>query len=959
MGLRCFADSPTLDMRRYLASVILVGWGTASVAGPIDVDPEDLQPGLVAEYRSLVDGEARLARIDKKPAFYLGRSSPHPRLPAGPFEVAWSGMIFLKEETSYSFAAYVCGEVTVAIDGEIALRGKGSDDNSYLLSDHVFKRSFGLYRIEVTYRSLPNTPARLQLWWEGENFSREPLPAWQLFHLVKKLPASVLEQQQVDRGRELAADSGCARCHRSAFPGIEEPPPGPSLTHLGRRVSRAWLMHWLAEPTKIHEQTRMPALFTNDRNGFVERWLITDYLLGGEIRSTTQKLKGDHRSGRLTFLKVGCIACHASPEKDKVRKPGQIVFAGLKDRFDTSTLAEFLTNPHSRYPDGRMPALPLSKQEAIDVAEYLLLWSKASVGDKIDGAPPTARERNEMLSRLRVRRASDLGAALVRDKGCTQCHPGLDRLKPRNVAIRNADAGCLDDDSLPRFHLSPKEKQSLKRFLAIARRESHPSPFFARQKLVDRFGCLRCHQRDSETPPPLEQAGSTVAGAFLQYVPFQRTPKLTDAHQKYELAYLRRAIREGVEGLRPARYSYRMPRFGQHADAVVQALAEADGELPTGPLPKPRGKIDPTLGTQVGPNLAGFQGYSCVSCHVWKGQMLSSPDPGAVGTDLTKVKGRIRRDWFERFLENPRRFHPGTPMPAVFIKGKKATLTSILDGDPNRQKEALWAFLQLGSSAPSPKPLPPLPVPLSGSEPIVAQIPIRQSDGTYIESISILYPSHDLLVYDLAAGGLQQVYIGAQIGREVQGRLRRFLIVGRPVGTGFLHRPVLQLRTATKTERIKELHLHYYDRLPDGVRIRHRVLFESGAIDIAETLRLSKRELVREYQSNGIPKDCRLLVSTATPCPTDFKVAVGRAEVEREKSVLSASLQANEKNQAEWVLRYSLPEAEKTAACSRQGIADHRSQRRVAGASRLPGHRLSASENGGGRRSHHALCSGH
>src|SRR6185369_11448472 len=80
---------------------------------PLDVDPADLRPGLVAAYRSLVEKDAALDRIDLKPAFHLGRSSPHPRIPVGPFEVVWSGVLSITDAESTSFDAYVCGELTM------------------------------------------------------------------------------------------------------------------------------------------------------------------------------------------------------------------------------------------------------------------------------------------------------------------------------------------------------------------------------------------------------------------------------------------------------------------------------------------------------------------------------------------------------------------------------------------------------------------------------------------------------------------------------------------------------------------------------------------------------------------------------------------------------------------------------------------------------------------------------
>src|SRR5207249_4468255 len=148
---------------------------------------------------------------------------------------------------------------------------------------------------------------------------------------------------------------------------------------------------------------------------------------------------------------------------------------------------------------------------------------------------------------------------------------------------------------------------------------------------------------------------------------------------------------------------------------------------------------------------AGFQGYACVSCHLWNGRSLSEPDPGAIGTDLTRVTPRIRRDWFDRFLEAPARAHPGTPMPAIFLKGKPVTLPGLLDGDPGRQKDALWSYFALGKDAPNPQPPPSLPIttPALSEPPLVAQIPIRLPGGATVESITLLFGSHDLLVYDV------------------------------------------------------------------------------------------------------------------------------------------------------------------------------------------------------------------
>jgi hypothetical protein len=77
--------------------------------GPLQVEPEDLRPGLVALYRSTADPATSLARIDAKPAFSLGHSSPHPRIPPGPFEVVWTGVVLVKDPGPITFDARLCG----------------------------------------------------------------------------------------------------------------------------------------------------------------------------------------------------------------------------------------------------------------------------------------------------------------------------------------------------------------------------------------------------------------------------------------------------------------------------------------------------------------------------------------------------------------------------------------------------------------------------------------------------------------------------------------------------------------------------------------------------------------------------------------------------------------------------------------------------------------------------------
>src|SRR5262249_61882796 len=139
--------------------------------------------------------------------------------------------------------------------------------------------------------------------------------------------------------------------------------------------------------------------------------------------------------------------------------------------------------------------------------------------------------------------------------------------------------------TLPHFSGDEPTRKAVAAYQAVAAREKHPAPFAERQRLLGHLGCVRCHPRDSDRPSPLEAVGSTLGGSLLERVPCQRAPRLTRPHQKYTRAHLLAVVREGVSGLRPAHYTYRMPAFGPDADAAVQALAEGDRRLPARPGP--------------------------------------------------------------------------------------------------------------------------------------------------------------------------------------------------------------------------------------------------------------------------------------------------------------------------------------------------------------------------------------
>jgi glucose/arabinose dehydrogenase len=269
-------------------------------------------------------------------------------------------------------------------------------------------------------------------------------------------------------------------------------------------------------------------------------------------------------------------------------------------------------------------------------------------------------------------------------------------------------------------------------------------------------------------------------------------------------------------------------------------------------------------------------------------------------------------------------------MPAIFVHGKPASLTSVLDGDPVKQKDALWGYFALGKAAPNPKPPPalPIPAPAAGEEALIAQVPLHFPDGRAVESIGVLTADHDLVVYDVAAGGLDSAYTGAQLLRGVQGRSRTYTVAGTPVAAGPGATPAVQLLGPDKAEAPTSLALYGYDRLADGVRIRRRADFPTAAVEIVERLRVigngDGRRLLHELRVEGVPTGRTVEWRTRAPDPAAVEVQAiaGTTNGTASGGAFRAVLTPDDQRVAAAVLRHTLPAPRSPPAFERVPVPD-------------------------------------
>ncbi|MDP1795864.1 MAG: c-type cytochrome, partial [Planctomycetaceae bacterium] len=116
-------------------------------------------------------------------------------------------------------------------------------------------------------------------------------------------------------GTELVKSLGCLACHTWAGLGQTSIWSGSPLDDIAKRRQPAWLMQWLADPTKLNAHARMPTFTLTD----TERRQIVSALMG-----ETKSISVDNRRskdvsddiiarGKRLVEEARCAACHEIP----------------------------------------------------------------------------------------------------------------------------------------------------------------------------------------------------------------------------------------------------------------------------------------------------------------------------------------------------------------------------------------------------------------------------------------------------------------------------------------------------------------------------------------------------------------------------------------------------------------------------------------------------------------------
>jgi cytochrome c2 len=666
---RCFRRRAPIAL-----ALVLAAWARADerdVPAPAEPPPR-LRPGLAATYR---DERGSATAIVIAPHFALAAGeSLHPAIDAA-FSAEWRGVIAILEGGEYRFTARVEG-------GAAAVSAAGR-----LADAAPLRLPAGHHEISIAFVRLDGrSPARLELRWESERFADEPVPSSALFHEAASV--SMDDAGEVERGRVLIEELGCLHCHAASSPSLKAR-RGPRLHGSGSRLRHSWLERWLADPRSCRADAVMPSLV--DR---AEASDIADHLASlRDAAAEAVDLEPDFSEhgrfkGRELFETIGCAACHAAPRRE---------LAGLAAKFAPRGLVAYLLDPEAVHPDGRMPGMLLGRDEARELAAWLLDGESA-------GAAPEPR----------TYAGAARGRRLLAERACRRCHDHPDSGAERSAAATPLEAlpasgGCLEAEPrrpLPRYALDEPSRRAIAAYLTRLRSqpERSPAPLHEAERRIRALRCAACHAWDGSAPAP-------ALG--------ERAPPLAGAGAKLRAAW----IDEVLLGKRRVRgdLRLRMPRFpARQLAGLSRALAafagrgeEPDGEAPAAAAPGAALDRLRERGLALLGRDAERGGLACVACHDFKEHRAVADERGP---QLADTAERLRFDWFRRWMLDPGRIASGTAMPQFFAGERAAEAPDAI--------AALWAALSLGAAMPEPPGLRDFdaaladevrPLPLSGA----------------------------------------------------------------------------------------------------------------------------------------------------------------------------------------------------------------------------------------------------
>jgi mono/diheme cytochrome c family protein len=499
-----------------------------------------------------------------------------------------------------------------------------------------------------------------------------------------------LSEQQT--GELLIGEMRCLACHTRNG----TPPPleksAPDLSDVGSRVAPAFLRRFIASPSAAHSGTAMPNLFaaeTEENRARISE-AITHFLVAQSPRKfhCDAPLKSEIAVGKGLFHTIGCIACHSPRDEagKELTREGVVELAHIPAKYSLSSLADFLSQPQRVRPSGRMPDMKLTPAGARAIASYLL--------ESADTTAAPLLPRDELVA---------LGKKHFQQFNCAACHKvgDIPAAAAVDLSKANPERGCLSrtPGKSPRFDLADSQVKAIR--LAIAMPSAAVSDKSRLETILTAFNCIACHVRDDFGGVAADRNLLFKSAASNLGDDARIPPPLTLTGAKLQTVWMKKVLFDG-ESVRPSMFT-RMPQFGEanlrHLPELFASLDKVEPyvfKMPDGESGNKKERDREKELRDAGRKLLGNTSLGCVACHNFNGKT-----PQTNGTELMISHERLKPSWFYHFLRNPNAYRPRIVMPAAW-PGGKAVDKKVLGGDTDRQIEAIWYYLSLGTSAADP-----------------------------------------------------------------------------------------------------------------------------------------------------------------------------------------------------------------------------------------------------------------
>ena len=290
---------------------------------------------------------------------------------------------------------------------------------------------------------------------------------------------------------------------------------------------------------------------------------------------------------------------------------------------------------------------------------------------------------------------AEQGRELFSSIGCASCHDdtGVTSKKAMSFDKLNPSKGCLTEShgKWAQYALSGEQRELIKKAMPEVQKKPLTDKENIAKTLVT-FNCTACHDRDGVGGITTDRNGYFTGSHPELGDQGRLPPPLTSVGAKLTPKWLNQVL---LEGGRQRFYLHtRMPQYGkENVGHLVELFGEVD-QLEEVKLPKISNIRE---SKNAGYEMIGNKGFSCIACHDFNGHHAA----GAGALDLVNLTDRIQKNWFHLFMQNPSRFHTTGIMPN-FWPGGQSTRPDVLNGDREKQIEALWEYLSDGTRAKKP-----------------------------------------------------------------------------------------------------------------------------------------------------------------------------------------------------------------------------------------------------------------